>query len=85
MYSFSNLIFIDYIFFIKFLIKYRRDNNEGLNRWLAGEGLMTDVEAAQILVQRSRLYLHSSLRSFVALENYLKFLEIQYICELLIY
>ncbi|KAL4003532.1 DNA polymerase A family protein [Acanthocheilonema viteae] len=42
----------------------RRDNNEGLNRWLAGEGLMTDVEAAQILIQRSRLYLHSSIRAF---------------------
>uniref|UniRef100_A0A0R3RJA9 POLAc domain-containing protein n=1 Tax=Elaeophora elaphi TaxID=1147741 RepID=A0A0R3RJA9_9BILA len=33
----------------------RRNNNEGLNRWLAGEGLMTDVEAAQILIQRARL------------------------------
>ncbi|VDK68617.1 unnamed protein product [Litomosoides sigmodontis] len=41
----------------------RRDNNEGLNRWLAGEGLMTDVEAAQVLVQRARLHLHSSLRA----------------------
>ncbi|CAG9532865.1 unnamed protein product [Cercopithifilaria johnstoni] len=41
----------------------RRDNNEGLNRWLAGEGLMTDIEAAQILIQRARLYLQSSLRA----------------------
>ncbi|VDM09758.1 unnamed protein product [Wuchereria bancrofti] len=41
----------------------RRDNNEGLNRWLAGEGLMTDVEAAQILIQRARLHLSSSLKA----------------------
>ncbi|VDK76979.1 unnamed protein product [Onchocerca ochengi] len=41
----------------------RRANNEGLNRWLAGEGLMMDVEAAQILIQRARLHLSSSLRA----------------------
>ncbi|VDO57898.1 unnamed protein product [Onchocerca flexuosa] len=40
-----------------------RENNEGLNRWLAGEGLMMDVEAAQKLIQRARLHLSSSLRA----------------------
>lgn len=56
-----------FLCYYQFLINYRRDNNEGLNRWLAGEGLMTDVEAAQILIQRARLHLSSSLRSFPAL------------------
>ncbi|MCP9263453.1 DNA polymerase I [Dirofilaria immitis] len=41
----------------------RRDNNEGLNRWLAGESLMTDIEAAEILIQRARLHLSSSIRA----------------------
>uniref|UniRef100_A0A915PPE7 DNA-directed DNA polymerase n=1 Tax=Setaria digitata TaxID=48799 RepID=A0A915PPE7_9BILA len=41
----------------------RRNNSEGLNRWLAGEGLMTDVEAAKLLIQRARQKLSSSLRA----------------------
>ncbi|VDM99694.1 unnamed protein product [Thelazia callipaeda] len=40
----------------------RRDNNEGMNRWLAGEGLMTDTEAAQQLIKRARNHISSSIK-----------------------
>ncbi|VDK58645.1 unnamed protein product [Gongylonema pulchrum] len=35
-----------------------------MNRWLAGEDLMTDVQAAKKLIQRARVHLSSSLRTF---------------------
>lgn len=40
----------------------RGGNRGGLNRWLAGEEAMTDLDAAALLALRARKHVASSLR-----------------------